>query len=580
VIRGVTQVFGEAVAFLDRSRKLRWTDLALVAGVGGTIFGLIRLAQEWTGALRPTVEIDLSFGALPGYALLSLSRGLAAYVLSLLFTLAYGYWAARDHVAERVLIPALDILQSIPVLGFMPGLVLGLVAAFPGSNTGLELASVIMIFTGQAWNMTFSFYYSLRSIPRDLTEVATLNRFGWWQRFRWVELPFSTIGLVWNSMMSMAGGWFFLMVSEAFVLGDKDFRLPGLGSYMSVAVAKGDSGAMLAAVVAMTIMIVALDQLLWRPVVVWAQKFRVEESGQAEAMESWFLDVLKRSEILPWVSRVVNRAVGALVPVRPKRPAPPIPAGRARASVSVLSLGLFLLLLAILAWGAFGLLGLLRQVPLHAWGGIAAAAFLTLLRVLLATALGTIWALPAGLAIGLSPRLSRVLQPIVQVVASFPAPMLFPAVVVVLTAAGVGLGWGSILLMLLGTQWYILFNVIAGATAIPADLREAARIYRIGTFQRFRELYFPAVFPYLVTGWVTAAGGAWNASIVSEYMNFRGQVLAANGLGARISMAAAGGHFAVLAAAITFMAGMVVVFNRLVWRRLHHVAEERFSLSR
>ncbi len=580
MIRGVTQVFGEAVAFLDRSRKLRWTDLALVAGVGGTIFGLIRLAQEWTGALRPTVEIDLSFGALPGYALLSLSRGLAAYVLSLLFTLAYGYWAARDHVAERVLIPALDILQSIPVLGFMPGLVLGLVAAFPGSNTGLELASVIMIFTGQAWNMTFSFYYSLRSIPRDLTEVATLNRFGWWQRFRWVELPFGTIGLVWNSMMSMAGGWFFLMVSEAFVLGDKDFRLPGLGSYMSVAVAKGDSGAMLAAVVAMTIMIVALDQLLWRPVVVWAQKFRVEESGQAEAMESWFLDVLKRSEILPWVSRVVNRAVGALVPVRPKRPAPPIPAGRARASVSVLSLGLFLLLLAILAWGAFGLLGLLRQVPLHAWGGIAAAAFLTLLRVLLATALGTIWALPAGLAIGLSPRLSRVLQPIVQVVASFPAPMLFPAVVVVLSAAGVGLGWGSILLMLLGTQWYILFNVIAGATAIPADLREAARIYRIGTFQRFRELYFPAVFPYLVTGWVTAAGGAWNASIVSEYMNFRGQVLAANGLGARISMAAAGGHFAVLAAAITFMAGMVVVFNRLVWRRLHHVAEERFSLSR
>ncbi|WP_242344647.1 ABC transporter permease [Anaeromyxobacter terrae] len=580
MIRRVTQIFGEAVAFLDRSRKLGWTDLALAAGLGGTIYGLIRLAQEWTGALRPTVNIDLSIGALPGYALLSLSRGLAAYALSLLFTLAYGYWAARDRVAERVLIPTLDILQSIPVLGFMPGLVLGLVAAFPRSNVGLELASVIMIFTGQAWNMTFSFYHSLKSIPRDLTEVATLNRFHWWQRFRWVELPFSAIGLVWNSMMSMAGGWFFLMVSEAFVLGDKDFRLPGLGSYMSVAVAAGDGRATLAAVVAMALMIVALDQLLWRPIVVWAQKFRVEESGQTEPMESWFLDFLKRSQVLPWVGRLMRRAVSAVAPARPATRPERTPARRPRAFAGALSLALFTLLLALLAWGAFGLLGLLRQVPLGAWGSVGLAATLTLCRVLLATAIGTLWTLPAGLAIGLSPRLSRVLQPVVQVVASFPAPMLFPAVVAMLTAAGVGLGFGSILLMLLGTQWYILFNVIAGATAIPADLREAARIYRVGTLQRFRELYLPAVFPYLVTGWVTAAGGAWNASIVSEYMSFRGQVLSTTGLGARISMAAAGGEFTVLAAAITFMAAMVALFNRLVWRRLHGIAEERFSLTR
>ena len=579
MIRRVTQIFGEAVAFLDRSRKLGWTDLALVAGLGGTIFGLVRLAQEWTGVLRPAAEIDLSPGALPGYALLSLSRGLAAYVLSLLFALAYGYWAARDRIAERVLVPTLDVLQSIPVLGFMPGLVLGLVAVFPRSNAGLELASVIMIFTGQAWNMTFSFYHSLKSIPRDLGEVATLGGFHWWQRLRWVELPFSAIGLVWNSMMSMAGGWFFLMVSEAFVLGDRDFRLPGLGSYMSVAVARGDGRAMVAAVLAMTALIVALDQLLWRPAVVWTQKFRLEESGQAPAMESWFLDFLRRSEILPWVSRQLRRAAGALAPKRARPPAAR-PARRRRGSPRVISRLLFLLLLASLAWGAFGLLGLLRQVPPRAWGAIAAAAALTLGRVLLATMIGTIWTLPAGIAIGLSPRLSRVLQPVVQVVASLPAPMLFPAAVAVLTAAGVGLGWGSILLMLLGTQWYILFNVIAGATAIPADLREAARIYRTGTLQRFRELYFPAVFPYLVTGWVTAAGGAWNASIVSEYMSFRGQVLAANGLGARISTAAAGGEFALLAASITLMAAMVAAFNRLVWRRLHGIAEERFSLTR
>ncbi|HEX9244137.1 MAG TPA: ABC transporter permease subunit, partial [Anaeromyxobacter sp.] len=557
---------------------LRWTDLALVAGLGGTIYGLMLLAREWSGDLRPAVEIDLSPAALPGYALLSLSRGLAAYLLSLAFTLGYGYWAARDKAAERVLIPALDILQSIPVLGFMPGLVLGLVAAFPRSNVGLELASVIMIFTGQAWNMTFSFYYSLRSIPRDMDEAATLNRFGRWQRLRSLELPFAAIGLVWNSMMSMAGGWFFLMVSEAFVLGDKDFRLPGLGSYMSVAVAKGDGRAMVAAVVAMAGMIVALDQLLWRPVVVWAQKFRVEESGQTETMESWFLDFLRRSEILPWVSERLARAGRALSPARPPRPPrAPRPQGRASAVASTASFGL---LLVVLAWGTFGLLGLLRNVPAAGWAQIAGSAALTLGRVLLAVALGTLWAVPAGLAIGLSPRLSRVMQPVVQVVASFPAPMLFPAVVAGLTAVGVGLGWGSILLMLLGTQWYVLFNVIAGATAIPADLREAAEMYRLTLVQRLRTLYLPAIFPYLVTGWVTAAGGAWNASIVSEYMSFRGEVLSANGLGARISTAAASADYAVLAAAITFMAAMVAVFNRLVWRRLHAVAEERFTLAR
>ncbi|HEX9052354.1 MAG TPA: ABC transporter permease subunit, partial [Anaeromyxobacter sp.] len=322
-MRRVVLAFGQAIAFLDRSRRVGWLDLALAAAVGAAIYGLVGLAREWTGALRPAVEIDLSLRALPGYALLSLSRGLAAYVLSLLFTLGYGYWAARDRVAERVLIPALDILQSIPVLGFMPGLVLGLVAAFPHSNVGLELASVIMIFTGQAWNMTFSFYHSLKSIPTDLSEVATFARFGRWQRLRALELPFAAIGLVWNSMMSMAGGWFFLMVSEAFVLGDRDFRLPGLGSYMSVAVAAGNGRAMLAAVLAMTAMIVALDQLLWRPLVVWAQKFRVEESGQVVPMESWFLDVLRRSELVRSLGRAAGRVAARLAPAPATRAAAP-----------------------------------------------------------------------------------------------------------------------------------------------------------------------------------------------------------------------------------------------------------------
>jgi NitT/TauT family transport system permease protein len=573
-------VFGSATSFLFGSARRLWIDLALLAALGGAIYGLTRLAAEWTGALRPVFEIDLSPRALPYYAFLSLSRGLAAYVLSLLFTLAYGYWAARDLVAEKVLVPALDILQSIPVLGFMPGLVLALVAAFPRSNVGLELACVIMIFTGQAWNMTFSFYHSLRSIPRDFQEVATLGRFGFWRRFRWVDLPSSALGLVWNSMMSMAGGWFFLMVSEAFVLGDRSFRLPGLGSYMSVAVERGDRSAMVAAVVAMVLMIVLLDQVLWRPVVVWAQKFRMDESGQAAEAQSWFLDLLRGSRLVAALRRgsvdAARWVAGRLPARRPKATRP----GKVGRATRIASVAAFLALLAVLAVGSVGLVRLFAKVQGASWLGIGWAASLTLGRVLLATVLGTLWTVPAGLAIGLSPRLSRVLQPVVQVVASFPAPMLFPAVVALLSAAGVGLGWGSVLLMLLGTQWYILFNVVAGAMAIPADLREAARIYRVGTWQRFRTLYLPAVFPYLVTGWVTAAGGAWNASIVSEYVSFHGRELAADGLGARISVAAASGDFPTLAAAVAVMAVVVVLFNRLVWRRLHDVAEQRFSLTR
>ena len=568
-------LFGAASAFLDRSRRLRPIDLAILVALVGAALGVVRLAQDWTGAYRPAVEIDLSFSALPGYTLLSLSRGLLAYALSLAFTLAYGAWAAKDRAAERVLIPLLDILQSIPVLGFMPGVVLALVATFPRSNVGLELAAVIMIFTGQAWNMAFAYYRALRSIPPQLAEVGTLYHFGGWRRLRWIELPCAAIGLLWNSMMSMAGGWFFLMVSEAFVLGDHDFRLPGLGSYMSVAAARGDGRAMAASVVAMALLIVALDQILWRPLVVWGQKFRLEEGGETEAMQSWFYDLVRHSRLAAWLDgRSARRFLAPGKPVRQEA----VP-GRRRGAAAM-SAALFLALLASLAWGAWAMLGLLRTFDLAGWLALVGDAGLTLVRVLAAVALGTLWTLPAGLAIGLSPRLSRLLQPVVQVVASFPAPMLFPAVVVALRAAGVSLGFGSVVLMLLGTQWYVLFNVVAGASAIPADLREAVRLFRFGRWQRFRSLYFPSVFPHLVTGWVTAAGGAWNASIVSEYVTVGGGVLTARGLGSTISQAAARGHFQVLAAAVTVMAVLVVAFNRLVWRRLHALSEERFSLLR
>ncbi len=570
-------VHHEIQAMRRQGRSAMLIDLLVVIGLGGLLFGLISLGREWAGVQRPAIHIDLSPWALPRYTLYSLSRGLLAYAIALVFTLVYGYWAAKDRRAGRILVPLLDVLQSIPVLGFMPGLVLALVALFPHSNVGLELAAVIMIFTGQAWNMTFSYYHSLRSVPKELVEAATVYRFGWWQRLRRVELPFATMGLVWNSMMSMAGGWFFLMINESFQLGHRDFRLPGIGSYMSVAVEEGQVPAMVYAIIAMTLMIVALDQVLWRPVVVWARKFRVEEGGAQHEVSSWFLDWLRRSRMLAAVRRVVRSCRSRAAPAGVRVTGPAKAPGRVVALLSPTLLGLLLL---ILASGGVHLATLLRQVPRAGWLPMLWAGGLTLTRVLVSTALGTLWALPAGLAIGLSPRLSRAFQPVVQVAASFPAPMLFPLVIAVLQWAGVSLGVGSIALMLLGTQWYILFNVIAGAMAIPSDLREAARSYGITGWLRFRSLYFPGTFPYLVTGWVTAAGGAWNASIVAEFLTFKGRTIRTEGLGAQISAAAAGADFPRLAASILVMSAIVVVFNRTVWHRCYALAEQRFSLSK
>jgi NitT/TauT family transport system permease protein len=600
----------------DRARpvlplRVHWTDLLIVAGLAGLLYGLLDFGRTLTVGHRPKVEIDLSPWALPHYTFLSLARGLCAYALSLVFTLLYGYWAAKDARARRVLLPLLDILQSIPVVGFMPGLILAMVALFPNSNIGLELASVMLIFTGQVWNMTFSFYQSVSSVPNDLHEAATVYRFSWWQLFRIVELPFATIGLVWNSMMSMAGGWFFLMLTETFTAGpDRDFRLPGIGSYMFAAVKAHRVDAQLWAILAMTLMIIALDQLFWRPVVVWAQKYRVEDSSSGPAATSWFLNWLRRSRLLAvgrrWLRKLRREAAArprALTP--PKTPQRHLPPGMDLLPLTVL--------LALLGYGMWQLGRTVWEVPGVKWLNLLESGGWTLGRVLLATAIGTIWTVPVGLAIGLSPRLSRMAQPIVQVVASFPAPMLFPLAIAFLTAAGVTLNWGSVVLMLLGTQWYILFNVIAGAMAVPADLREASGAYRFGRWQRFRLLYVPAIFPYLVTGWVTAAGGAWNASIVSEFIPNEPEItasgaaavigtaaggawdgggalasisipdeppLTANGLGAQISLAAVKPDDALLAAGVLVMSLMVVTFNRTVWRRCYRLAETRYALNR
>src|SRR5438270_201780 len=370
------EAWGHATAFLERFRRVGWFDFFLLAGLVGAIFGVLSLAGEWR-EFRPAVHIDLAPSALPRYVFYSLSRGLLAYVCSLAFTLTYGFWAAKDPVAQRILIPLLDILQSIPVLGFMPGVVLALVRIFPGSNIGLELASILMIFTGQAWNMTFSFYHSIRSVPKDQIEAATVYRFNWWERLKWVELPFSMIGLVWNSMMSMAGGWFFLMITESFVLGSKDFRLPGIGSYMSVAVARGDVRAMVWAIIAMVLMIVILDQLLWRPVVVWSQKFRVEEGASEEIASSWFYDFLRHSMTLEWIGETLKRFWRQRPIAMPRESKT-----RSGPTGHLVSVTLFILLVGCLLYGGWQLIALLRHLSMRDFMPILEGGGLTLGRVL------------------------------------------------------------------------------------------------------------------------------------------------------------------------------------------------------
>ena len=574
----LNSMWGQANALFAPLRRRRWVDFALVAAAFGLIYGLILMGQEVTDVIRPQIEINLSPLSLVKYTFFSMTRGLAAYLISFSFTLVYAYWAAKDARAEKLLVPLLDILQSIPVMAFIVPLMLALVAFFPHSNVGIELTAIIAIFTGQAWNMTFSLYHSLKSVPADLQEVGTVYRFNWWQRFKWIELPFATTGLAWNSMMSMAGGWFFLMLIEAFKLGERDFRVPGLGSYMSVAAEHHDVKAQLFAVIAMISMIVLLDQVLWRPVVVWAQRFKVEDTVQAAGPQSWFLNLIRRSRLIRrWDRWRAHRRRTHKV----KRPnESKSPALRAEVVAPWVTGIALLLISAFLVLGGLGVVRLLSHLHLGDWWYLAKADGLTLSRVLASIVIGTAWALPAGLAIGLSPRLSKIFQPIVQVAASFPAPMLFPAVIAILATFKIGLGWGSIVLMLLGTQWYILFNVIAGASAIPSDLREVATSFSLSRWQRFRSLYLPSIFPYLVTGCLTAAGGAWNASIVSEYYSLSGPTMETFGLGAIISKAGEQKDFALLAASTLVLATTVVIFNRLVWKPLYKLAETRYSLTK
>ena len=546
-------------------------------------FSMIQLGTYWMARPMPAVVISLSVRALPLYAFYSVARIAIAYLLSLIFAVSYGYIAAYNPRVEAWMIAVLDILQSIPVLSFLPGVMLAMMALIPGHQLGIEMGSILLIFTGQVWNMAFSFYSSLKSIPREMIEATRVYRFSAWQRFWQLEMPFAAIGLIWNSIVSVAGGWFFLIVCEMFAFKGTSFRLPGLGSYLQTAAGAGNLRALLWGLFVLVLIIVATDQLIWRPLIAWSDKFKFEQTESATRVTSPILTLLQRPSAL---TRLPARVWGSieegvyrrLAKSRECRVIQPIDDDAAKGSrLFPILLGAFAAL--VILWGLSQAILIVHGVT---WADIRLlllCAGATWLRVNTAIVLAALWTIPVGVSIGSNPRLAHYLQPITQVVASVPATALFPVLMLGLIRIGGGLGFGSIALMLMGTQWYILFNVIAGAMAIPSDLKEAAAVYRFTRWQRWTRLILPGIFPYLITGMITASGGAWNASIVSEYFHIGDQTLQTLGLGAQISAASDSGNFTTLLLATVLMATMVVTMNRLVWRRLYRLAETRYKLE-
>ncbi|MEU1289702.1 ABC transporter permease subunit [Kitasatospora sp. NPDC005856] len=560
---------------------MTWVDVVVAAAVLVLLYLALRVGQGTTVRFSTgqNAGVDTDPARLPYYAARSLLRMFAALGVSVVFTFGYACAAAKSRRLERVLIPALDILQSVPVLAFLTVAVTGFLALFPGSTLGLEFAAIFAIFTSQAWNMTFGFYCSLTSLPRELDELSRSFRFTRWMRFWKVEVPSGMIGLVWNGMMSFGGGWFFLVASEAISVNNQKYALPGVGSYAGAAIADGDLGKVGWAIATMAVMVTAVNFLFWRPLTAWAEKFKNEQSEATEIQRSVVLDLLRRSHwpallgrLLRPAGRVLSRA-GRLLGTDDRPLA--VDTGRRRegdVAFAVVAGGLIL-------WGLTDLGHYLDdRTGLGVFGEPLLLGLATLARVVvLVTAATLVW-VPIGVRIGFSPKLTRIAQPVVQVLASFPANFLFPLVVWVLLKTGLSIDVGGILLMALGAQWYILFNTIAGAMAIPTDLREAMDDLGVRGWQRWRRLIIPGIFPAYVTGGITASGGAWNASIVAEVVTFGTVTLTATGLGAYIARATERGDYPHLLAGVAVMSLYVVALNRLFWRRLYRLAETRYSL--
>lgn len=580
-----------------KSSKLSIADLFIFVIIGGAILAVITTAERWSTTFQRDVPIDLSTGSLLSYSLLSLMRGIIAYLISLTLALFCGYLAARSRFWERIILPVLDIGQSLPVLGFLPGLVLGLVALFPHSNIGLEMACILMIVTSQMWNMAFSFYSSMKSVPPEFSEVARISRLNRIVRFLKVDLPFGATPLAWNSLVSIAGGWFFLTVCESFQLKGQNFRLPGLGSFMAEALDQGNITAIFMGITAMMCVIILLDFIIWRPIISWSQKFRPDDLPLTEIEVPFVALMFRQSRIVEEVSKYIRALKAKARPYylkfeerfghntkyAPKPEESKEPTERPTVwniFTTQFRKGIAVAALIALSFWIFGQLYLLvKDLSLENWLLLLKGALLTLSRIFVCLVLATLWALPVGVMIGLSPKLTRICQPIIQLAASFPSPMIYPIVFIALKKIGIDLGVSSIFLLMVGVQWYILFNVLAGSVQIAQQHVDSFKLMNIDWKEHWKKLYLPSVFPYLVTGWITAAGGAWNASIVTEHLEYGGQSYSTTGLGSIITKATADGDFQLLCAALIVMVGLVILLNRSVWKFLFRYAETRFKME-
>jgi NitT/TauT family transport system permease protein len=563
----------------DRRLPNVWDAVAILC-VFGALVGVTEVARGTFAPITPSaVTVSLDPIHLPEYAVRTTLRMFAALAASLLFTFTYGTAAAKSRRAGLVLIPVLDILQSVPILGFLTFTVVFFMQLFPGKVMGLELAAIFAIFTSQAWNMAFSLFQSLRTVPTDLAEAADSFHLSAWQRFWRLEVPFATPGLVWNTMMSMSGGWFFVVASEAVSVGDNTWKLPGIGSYVALALEKQDIRAVAWAILAMLVVILAYDQLLFRPLVAWSSKFRFETTAAATAVDPWVLRLVRRTRWLAVLGHGFGDAATALGGLRLRFGGVPRRAMEQRPSRLLDAIWLAMLFL-VLAWAIARIAGFVAGDL--AWSDVGTALLLgliTLTRVAVLIALASLVWVPIGVWIGLRPVWARRAQPVAQFLAAFPANLLFPPFVLAIVYFHLSPDIWLTPLMILGTQWYILFNVIAGAAAFPGDLREVASNFRVGGWLWWRKVILPGIFAYYVTGAITASGGAWNAAIVAEVASWGNTKLVAHGLGAYIAEATEKGDMARVVLGVVVMSGFVVLFNRLLWRPLYAYAQRRLTLA-
>lgn len=588
----------KTISKLDKHPKaFLAADLIVILLVLLLGYGFVRFVDLSSMPFIAEAPVEVSLRTLPVYALLSLTRSLIALALSYVFAIVYGTIAASRPSFERVMIPILDVLQSLPVVSFMPGFVLVLTQIFPESRWGLEIACILLIFTGQVWNLVFAYYESQTTMPSELKDVTTIVRMSWVQRFLILDLPNGVRPLVYNGMMAMAGGWFFLTLCEAFTLGQRDFRLPGLGSFLRVAFDTGNYPAFAAGVFCIVLLIVGVDFFLWRPLIAWSGRFREAKDSADQEEKSVFLNLLDRTRLTRWVSGQVERLVDKFKPdsvsvtsdaKSEKSTSTEWLARRLAVSngrMAQMNRWTPTVTMWVLTFGAGGLVfaalpeipGLaltLTEISDRDWLRLINSLFLTFIRIVVVLAISTAWAVPVGLWIGINPRVARIAQPIVQNIAAFPAPVLFPLIGMNLYHIGVPVEVIAIVLMLIGNQWYIFFNVISGASRISGELRMVSKLYRLSLYEKWIKLYLPSIFPGLVTGWITAAGGSWNTSIVAERIIIPGGEIRTPGIGLELTLATEDGSSLRLVAAISVITIALIVLNRSVWRSLHLSAEK------